>query len=146
MGPHRRAGMPESPVAEAAQGRQPRDWSIRRRLVVWVAGSAVGAAVLALPDSGNRVFSFSRTHGPSPLDLVGLVILLVVWVPVAAVLWRDRRHLRGTTARVAGVLAVTGAVALVVTIGGDLGAIYLGAVAMLLAAQLLALRVLATRR
>ena len=122
-----------------------RGWSIQKRLAVWAIGSAVGAAILALPDANNRVFSLSETHGPSPVDLVGLVIVVAAWVPIAAVLWLRRKSLTGAGAWTAFVLAAVGAAMLVVTIGFDLGPIYLAAVGLLLAAQLLALRVIARK-
>ena len=118
-------------------------WPIRRRLATWVVGSVLGAGILALLDADDRVFSFSPTHGPSPLDLAGRVILLLAWLPIGSVLWNGRRALAGPPARIAFVLLAVGAIMLVVTIRLDLGATYLIAVAMLLAAQLLALRVVA---
>lgn len=109
------------------------------RSVGWLLGSAVGGLVVALPDSGERVFSFSETHGPSPLDLVGVVVLVGSWLPFAVLLPSLWRIAKRGTAWAAGVLAVLGTVALVVTIGADLGWWWLAAVAMLVAAQLLLL-------
>ena len=106
------------------------------RSVGWLVGSAVGGLVVALPDSGERVFSFSETHGPSPIDLVGMAVLVGSWLPVAVLLpslWRTAR--RGV-AWAAGVLAVLGVAALIVTIGADVGWWWLAAVAMLVVAQL----------
>lgn len=69
----------------------------RQRTALWVAGSVVGGAIVALPDSGRRLFSLSDTHGPSMLDLLGIVVLVATWLPLA------------------------GVVGLVVTISADLG-------------------------
>ena len=107
---------------------------VRRRTGVWLLGSAAGVAILALPDTGERVFSISATHGPSAIDLVGMVLVVGSWLPIAALLpamWRTSRRAR----RPATVLAVVGAAALAVTIGGDLGWTWMVAVAMLVAAQ-----------
>lgn len=109
----------------------------------WLAGSAIGGAVVAIPDTGPRLFSFSETHGPSALDLVGMVLLVASWVPIAALIWSERRLVRGTSRRWAAVLAVVGAALLVVTIGLDLGPSWFAAVALLVAAQAVALRAIA---
>jgi hypothetical protein len=39
-----------------------------------------GLFILLLPDSGNRVFQFNRAHGPSPMDIVGLTLILLGWI------------------------------------------------------------------
>ena len=113
---------------------------VLRRIWMWLAGSAVGGAVLALPDEGPRIFSFSRTHGPSAVDLVGMLVLVAAWVPVALLLWSERASLRGGWSRGAAVLAVVGTTLLVVTISRDLRGWWIGAVVVLVAAQLMALR------
>ena len=115
---------------------------VLRRIWMWLAGSAVGGAVLALPDEGPRIFSFSRTHGPSAVDLVGMLVLVAAWVPVALLLWSERASLRGGWSRGAAVLAVVGTTLLVVTISRDLGGWWIGAVVVLVAAPLMALRAL----
>lgn len=116
---------------------------MKRRTAVWLAGSAVGALVIALPDSDERVMSFSRTHGPSAVDLLGVVVLLAAWAPVAATLWSSRAELIGRPGRRSGVLAVVGSAWLVVTVATDVAGAWLVGVALLVAAQLTALRVLA---
>src|SRR3712207_1262984 len=103
----------------------------------------VGVAIVALPDAGDRMFSLSRTHGPSPVDLLGVLVLVAAWIPVPALLWLRRRALHGRAATVAGVLGVVGVVGLVITVSLDLGMVYLVPVTALLVAQVLALRVLA---
>lgn len=112
----------------------------RRSVIVWVMASTLGAAILALPDDDARLFSFSETHGPSAVDVAGMVVLLAGWLPVAWVMWSRRATIDGFSRRWAGILAVAGAGMLVVTIGLDLGASWLVAVAVLVAAQVVALR------
>lgn len=109
--------------------------SVMWRFVGWLFGSGVGGMIVALPDSGERVFSLSETHGPSPLDLVGVVVLLGSWLPVAVLLPSLWLMAKRGTAWAAGVLAMLGLVALIVTIGADLGWWWLAAVAMLVVAQ-----------
>lgn len=112
---------------------------VRRAATTWAAGSAVGAAVVALPDAGPRVVSLSRTHGPSLLDSAGILLLLVAWVPVLAVLWAGRAVLAGHPGVVPAVLAAVGAVVLVASVVADTGAEWVLGAVLLVAAQGLAL-------
>jgi hypothetical protein len=116
-----------------------RDPSLPRRVVLWVVGSAIGVVVLALPDSGPRVVSFSDDHGPSALDVVGIVVLVGAWLPIAGLLWAERRWFTTPAGRACALVALTGVVLLVVTIAFDLGPSWVAAVALLVAAQFWAL-------
>ncbi len=120
-------------------------WSsmIRRPIIVWLAASAVGGTVIALPDTGPRLFSFSESHGPSVIDLIGMAVLVAGWLPVAWLLWSRRAAIRGRSAWLAGLLAIAGVVLLVLTVGKDLGAWWLAAAAILVTAQFVALRSIA---
>ncbi|GAB3264828.1 hypothetical protein GCM10027448_41100 [Nocardioides dilutus] len=109
------------------------------RSSVWIVGSVVGAVVVALPDSDQRVLSFSRTHGPAPLDLFGVAILVGCWLPIALVIPSLWRAMAGAPARVAAAFAVLGAAALVITIGADLGRVWLVAAGALVVAQIIVL-------
>ncbi len=106
------------------------------RSSLWVAGSVVGAAIVALPDSGERVFSFSRTHGPSPLDLLGVAVLVGSWLPIAVLMPSLWRASGGAPARSAAAIAILGAAALVITIRADMGWLWLVAAAALAVAQI----------
>jgi hypothetical protein len=117
----------------------------RRAALCWVSGSAVGAAIVALPDADHRVLMLSETHGPSALDLVGVAVLLAGWLPVPLALWRNRRVVPVGVWAAAAVLGVVGAIALVVTIRLDLGWWWLAAVTILVAAQVAPLVSLARR-
>ena len=64
---------------------------VRNRRVLAVALVVVGSVVVALPDSDRRLVSLSEEHGPSPLDAVGIAVLLVGWLVAARELWA-RRH------------------------------------------------------
>jgi hypothetical protein len=110
--------------------------SLCRRLALWAVGSAVGAVVVALPDSDQRVFSFSTTHGPSPIDLLGVAVLVGCWLPIAVVLPSSWRAMPAVRARFAAACAVLGAAALVVTIGADLGWLWILAAGALVVAQI----------
>ena len=99
--------------------------------------------MLLLPDTGPRVFSFSETHGPSAVDVIGMSVLVGVWLPTAALIWSGRRKL-GSRGRLLGVLAAVGVGLLVATIAWDLGHAWVAAVALLLGVQVIALRALLT--
>ncbi len=116
---------------------------MRSSLALWALGSLAGALVVALPDSDDRVLSFSRTHGPSLVDLIGVGILIAAWLPVAALLWSARAAVRGAAAAGAAVLVAAGVPLLAVSITGDTGREWLLGAAMLIGAQLLALLTLA---
>ena len=108
-------------------------------LALWVAGSALGVAVLLLPDTGPRVFSFSETHGPSAVDVIGMSILVGAWFPTAALIWTGRSRL-GSRGRLLGVVAAVGVGLLVATIAWDLAHAWVAAVVLLVGAQVIALR------
>jgi hypothetical protein len=121
------------------EGRTVRPRALKRRLLLWLVGSAVGVLMVALPDD-DRVFSISETHGPSLVDLFGIAVLIGAWVPIVALLWSQRRMLRRRERALAAAAALVGAVVLVVTIALDLGAAWVVGVALLLMAQLIVIR------
>jgi hypothetical protein len=41
---------------------------------------AVGVIFVLLPDNGNPLIKFNQYHGPSVMDTVGLVIIILVWI------------------------------------------------------------------
>jgi hypothetical protein len=100
--------------------------------------------VLALPDSGPRVVTLSEDHGPSAVDLVGVVLLVAAWMVPATVVWRRRSRLLALPvgARAAGVaVAAAGAAILVTSIAGDAGAWWMLGAALLALAQVAAFMV-----
>lgn len=64
---------------------------MRGALVAWFSLSALGVAVISLPDRGGRLFSVSDAHGPSAVDMFGIALLLLGWSVFLAALWRARR-------------------------------------------------------
>ena len=40
---------------------------------------ATGLLILLLPDKTAPVFHFNKAHGPSLLDLIGLILILIAW-------------------------------------------------------------------
>lgn len=55
----------------------------RRVLFTWLLALAAGSLLIATPDTGPPVIRISRTHGPGPLDLVGIGLVsfgvVVLW-------------------------------------------------------------------
>lgn len=108
--------------------------ALGKRVALWLAGSASGGAIIALPDAGPRLVSLSATHGPSLVDGLGIVVV-GSWLPLAVLLPRLWRSSGRATRISTAVLGVVGAAALVVTIRGDLGWSWLLAVVALVATQ-----------
>ena len=114
---------------------------MRLSLFVWAICSALGAAVVALPDSGHRLFSLSRAHGPSPVDALGAIVLVAGWLVFVAALWRRRARVArraGAAPLEAAIFAPgLGAGLLVASVGSDYAYWWVLGAALLLAGQLL---------
>jgi hypothetical protein len=61
--------------------------------------SAIGVAVVALPDSGPRLVAISEAHGPSILDLAGIALLLAASCILWGYLWTARGSLMSSPPR-----------------------------------------------
>jgi hypothetical protein len=117
---------------------------LRRRVTIWIVGSMIGGVLLVLPDSDQRVFSLSATHGPAVVDLVGMVLLVAVWLPIAALFLTERSLLVSRASGRWGLgLAGLGCVGLVVTLFLDARTLWVAPVVLLFVAQLVLLRTLA---
>ena len=48
----------------------------------WIAISFLiaGSILLVLPDKGEPIISFNEMHGPSVIDLVGLILFSIGWI------------------------------------------------------------------
>lgn len=53
---------------------------VTRGFTLWISLSVLGVGIIALPDDAPRVFSFSEGHGPSILDLPGVILVLAGWL------------------------------------------------------------------
>lgn len=49
-----------------------------------------GIVIVSLPDSDRRLFSLSAAHGPSSLDALGLVLILVPYLYFVFRAWQKR--------------------------------------------------------
>ena len=49
-----------------------------------------GVIIVILPDSDQRLFSLSTTHGPSALDALGLVLILIPYLYLVYRAWQKR--------------------------------------------------------
>lgn len=115
----------------------------RRVLFTWLLALAVGSALVALPDTGEPVFRISRTHGPGPLDLVGIACIAF---GVVALWWWLIRRRREITARLGTVGLLVLALALVLgmvevawSVSADNGSWWIVGASVAMAAQLIAL-------
>ena len=110
--------------------------------VTWALCSAMGGAIVALPDRGPRLFSLSRTHGPSAVDGLGIAMILAGWLTLMLAVWRRRATLRDRvprSVRLAGVATMAvGTVVLVATIRADAGAWWTLGVALMATPQVAA--------
>lgn len=54
---------------------------------------ALGFIIVALPDSGPRLFSMSTDHGPSLQDTIGLAIGLISYIYLVVIAWKRKDRL-----------------------------------------------------
>lgn len=85
----------------------------------------IGLVIIFLPDSNERLFSFSANHGPSLLDLTGLIILFCPYTYVIILAWKKRQNLKpyqNTTAfKLGSILFVLGLILVVFSVIADYG-------------------------
>jgi hypothetical protein len=53
----------------------------------------LGFTLVALPDSGHRLFSFGKDHGPSFYDSIGLVLILIAYAWLLLLSFKRRERL-----------------------------------------------------
>ena len=126
--PHARFG---DVAGEELDHPSPLNWTL------WLSLTAGGVVVMALPDSGPRLFSISEAHGPSALDAVGIALVLVASSMLLRRIWSGRARLRSRSAPLAAAL-LAGAALTAWSILGDHGAWWVAGVALLAGVQLLA--------
>lgn len=51
-----------------------------------------GIVVVALPDNNPRLFSLSTEHGPSPLDVLGLLLIFIPYALMIGQVIKNRRQ------------------------------------------------------
>lgn len=107
-----------------------------RGLIGWLVLSAVGIVIVALPDEGERIMSFSVGHGPSLVDALGMLMLVLGWLLFVVPLWRLRSSIRWR--RRLGLVAMSAAVLTVWSVVTDTGAWWVLGAAVLVAVQVVA--------
>lgn len=120
----------------------------KKQWFAWATLSALGVAIMALPDDNRRLFSLSRTHGPDPVDAVGAILLIVGWCLLLVAVWRHRHALptRWTWRLVAATVVVVAASVLVWSVSGDHGMWWLAGAAMLAGVQIAGAVLVTVRR
>jgi hypothetical protein len=111
-------------------------WSVGRGLAVWVACSLAGVAVIAFPDDGRRLASFSDGHGPSAVDAAGIVVLIIGWLPFVVALWTARSAIEHRGALIA--FAAIGALLVIWSVATDSGAWWVLGIVLLSCVQIAA--------
>jgi hypothetical protein len=90
-------------------------------LALWLVLTGVGATLIALPDTDDRLITFSGEHGPSLLDSIGAIVLLIAFGLLLAGILRGRaaiaERLRSRPPQLAG-LAFLGGLGLGMLIAG----------------------------
>lgn len=64
------------------------------KLILILSLLLIGFIIVALPDSGPRLFSISREHGPSSQDGIGLMLILGAYAFLVVGAWRNRGKLK----------------------------------------------------
>lgn len=112
---------------------------------MWLVLSVVGAMIVAIPDQGGRIVSFSPRHGPSAIDAVGIGVLLAGWVAFLVPLWSFRAEIQRR--RLTALGGVLGAGVTVWSVSTDSGRWWMVGAALLVAVQVMAaFSVLGVRR
>ena len=83
----------------------------------------VGFVIVALPDSDKRLFSISKGHGPSLLDSVGLILILVFYLWLIRDVWKNRSRLKeyykSVLFKISSFLCIPGMVLILVSLLND---------------------------
>jgi len=78
----------------------------------------VGLVVLAWPEQDDQMMiQFSETHGPSSLDIVGIVILLVGYVPLIFPVFTKHAMIQQSVGKIFSKLLIVAAVVCLLLIG-----------------------------
>ena len=62
-------------------------------LIIFLAG----LVILLLPDNSEPVITFNKKHGPSIMDLLGLVLMLISWFLSCVVVVRNWKEVKSKT-------------------------------------------------
>jgi len=69
---------------------------MKRIFWVYFALLMLGLAVLAWPEENNvMMIQLSETHGPSKIDLAGIAIILMGYVPMLKEVWKQYSLIKG---------------------------------------------------
>jgi hypothetical protein len=99
----------------------------------------IGLVIVILPDNNARIFSFSKDHGPSLMDIIGLAILFCPYIYIFIIAWKKRQNLKtyqNTTAfKLGSILFVLGLALVIISVVNDYGNWWLLGAAIMLVWQ-----------
>ena len=95
----------------------------------------LGSAIVALPDSEDRVVALSDAHGPARTDVIGLAVFSAGYVVLARLVWRRRSELPRRLVVGAAAIFAAGAGLLGPAVAYDLGALWVLAASVMAAPQ-----------
>ena len=69
---------------------------MKRTFWLYLLMVAFGIAAVAWPEADHLMYiQFSETHGPSKLDLAGLLVIMMGFLPMVKEVWKRRIYIRG---------------------------------------------------
>ncbi len=68
---------------------------MKRTFWLYLLMIAFGLAAVAWPEADDLMYiQFSETHGPSKLDLAGLLVIMMGFLPMVKEVWKRRAYIR----------------------------------------------------
>ena len=83
----------------------------------------VGIVLVIVPDTGPVLIRFNKDHGPSLTDVIGLVMILLVWMMMVYTAWGKRKLIMETLGglKVIVALSVIGLCSFLIPLGLKIG-------------------------
>ena len=63
------------------------------RIILWVLLSGIGIYFISLPDTGPRLITFSKAHGPGMVDSLGILLVILGWLILVLGIWGSRKEI-----------------------------------------------------
>ena len=86
---------------------------MKRIFWVYFALLIFGLILLAWPEEDDvMMIEFSKTHGPSKLDLAGILIIMMGYLPMVKEVWKQSSFIKGTLPKIWLLLILTTIIAM----------------------------------